>query len=137
MRTAKLSAVRSHPPIDPEFARRFAEEWLFAWNSHDLEAVLSHYANDVEFTSPFAVELVERADGTLHGADELRAYFGRALTAFPDLRFSGLRVARGVSSITLCYRSVRNLEAAETMFFGHDGKIVRVLAHYCDQAASD
>jgi hypothetical protein len=137
MRTAKLCAVGSHLPIDPEFARRLAEEWFDAWNSHDLEAVLGHYADDVEFTSPFAVELAGRADGTLHGIDELRTYFGRALTAFPDLRFSDLRVAQGVSSITLCYRSIRNLEAAETMFFGHGGKIVRVLAHYYEQAASD
>ena len=133
----KLYAVNSHLPIDKEFARRVAEEWFDAWNSHDLEAVLSHYANDVEFTSPFAVELSGRADGTLHGIDELRTYFSRALAAFPELRFSRLRVAQGVSSITLCYRSVRNLEAAETMFFGQDGKIVRVLANYYEQAASN
>jgi hypothetical protein len=129
--------VGAHRPIDKEFARRVAEEWFDAWNSHDLEAVLSHYANDVEFTSPFAVELSGRADGTLHGIDELRTYFSRALAAFPELRFSCLRVAQGISSITLCFRSVRNLEAAETIFFGHDGKIVLVLAHYYEQAASN
>jgi len=33
------------------------------------------YANEVEFTSPFAVELSGRADGTLHGIDELRTLF--------------------------------------------------------------
>jgi hypothetical protein len=117
-------------PIDPELARRVAEEWLDAWNRHDLEAVLAHYADDVEFTSPFAVELTGRADGTLHGIDELREYFGRALAAFPELRFDGLRVALGVSSVTLCYRSVRGLDAAETMFLDGEGKVVRVLAHY-------
>jgi len=130
MRAAKLCAVSSHLPINPDSARRVAEEWFDAWNSHDLEAVLSHYANDVEFTSPFAVELTGRADGTLHGIDQLRTYFGRALAAFPELCFTDLRVAQGISSITLCYRSVRGLEAAETMFFGQDRKIVRVLAHY-------
>jgi hypothetical protein len=67
-----------------------------------LEAILSHYANDVEFTSPFAVELSGRADGTLYGIDELREYFSRALAAFPELCFGCLRVALGVSSITLC-----------------------------------
>jgi hypothetical protein len=116
--------------VDQELAERVAREWLDAWNAHDLEAVLSHYADDVEFTSPFAVELTGRADGTLRGIDELRAYFAGALEAFPDLCFTGLRVARGVSSMTLCYRSVRGLDAAETMFLGPDGKIVRVLAHY-------
>ena len=129
--------MSAHGPIDPELARRVAEEWFDAWNRHDLDAVLAHYADDVEFTSPFAVELTGRADGTLRGLDELRSYFGRALAAFPELRFTDLRVALGVSSITLVYRSVRSLEAAETMFFGDDGKIVRVLAHYSEQAASD
>jgi hypothetical protein len=132
--TAKLYVVSSHPPIDPTLARRVAAEWFEAWNGHDLEAVLSHYADDVEFTSPFAVELTGRADGTLYGIDELRTYFARALAAFPELRFTDLRVAQGVSSITLCYRSVRGLEAAETMFLGPDGKIVRVLAHYYEPA---
>ena len=126
-----------NPPLDPEFARRVAGEWFDAWNAHDLEAVLGHYADDVEFTTPFAVELTGRPDGTLHGIDELRSYFARALAAFPDLRFTDLRVAQGVSSITLCYRSVRDLQAAETMFFGPDGKIVRVLAHYYDPAPGD
>lgn len=107
-----------------------AEEWIDDWNRHDLDAVLAHYADDVEFTSPFAIELTGRADGTLRGIEELRAYFDRALAAFPDLRFESLRVARGVASITLCYRSVRELDAAEVMFLNEDGKISRVLAHY-------
>jgi hypothetical protein len=134
MRTAKLCVVSSHVPIDPAFARRVVGEWFDAWNRHDLDAVLSHYADEVEFTSPFAVELSGRADGTLHGIDELRTYFARALVAFPELCFTDLRVAQGVSSITLCYRSVRRLQAAETLFFGSDGKIVRVLAHYYEDA---
>jgi ketosteroid isomerase-like protein len=116
--------------VDPDEARTLADDWLAAWNAHDLDAVMSHYAADVEFTSPFAVELSGRADGTLQGSDELRAYFARALAAFPDLRFEELRVAVGVSSVTLVYRSVRDLLAAETMFVGDDGKVVRVLAHY-------
>jgi hypothetical protein len=129
--------VSQAAPVDPELAGRVAREWFDAWNDHDLDAVMSHYADDVEFTSPFAVELSGRPDGTLRGADELRAYFGRALGAFPELRFGDLRVAQGVSSVTLCYRSVRGLDAAETMFFGADGKVVRVLAHYHEPAAGD
>jgi hypothetical protein len=37
--------------------------------------------------------------------------------------------------MTLCYRSVRGLQAAETMIFGPGGKIARVLAHYEDPAS--
>lgn len=37
--------------IDTVFAERFAHEWVEAWNSHDLEAVLSHYSDDLEMSS--------------------------------------------------------------------------------------
>ncbi len=35
-------------------AAAFAREWLAAWNSHDLERILSHYATGIVFLSPFA-----------------------------------------------------------------------------------
>jgi ketosteroid isomerase-like protein len=35
-----------------EFAAQFAEEWIAAWNSHDLDRILSHYADDFEMASP-------------------------------------------------------------------------------------
>ena len=39
--------------IDTEFAARFAEEWIAAWNSHDLACVLSHYTEDFVMNSPY------------------------------------------------------------------------------------
>lgn len=41
--------------ISREFAERFAKDWVDAWNRHDLEAVLSHYADDFEMSSPYIV----------------------------------------------------------------------------------
>ena len=42
--------------IDQAFAERFAAEWVEAWNAHDLERVLSHYAEDFEMSSPYIVQ---------------------------------------------------------------------------------
>jgi hypothetical protein len=108
----------------------FAEDWIAAWNAHDLEKILAHYADEIEFTSPFVASLQGDARGTLLGKDALRSYFQTALERFPDLHFELLHVLPGVGSVVLFYRSVRNLLAAETMIFGANGKIVRVLAHY-------
>ncbi len=33
--------------IDRPFAEHFAAEWIAVWNSHDLEAILAHYADNV------------------------------------------------------------------------------------------
>lgn len=110
--------------------RRLAERWLGAWNAHDLDAILSHYAEDVEFTSPFVVRLTADPSGTLRGKTALRDYFSRGLAAYPDLRFELIRVLTGVDSVTLYYRSVNGLYAAETMQVGGDGLVKRVWAHY-------
>lgn len=38
--------------ISPEFAAQFAQEWVVAWNSRDLDRILLHYADDFEMFSP-------------------------------------------------------------------------------------
>ena len=51
--------------ISPEKAAQIAKDWMDAWNRHDLDSILSHYAEDVEFTSPFVVRLMGEASGTI------------------------------------------------------------------------
>ena len=36
--------------MHPEFAKQFAREWVEAWNDHDLDRVLAHYAEDFEMS---------------------------------------------------------------------------------------
>jgi ketosteroid isomerase-like protein len=114
--------------LTPEQAETFARSWVAAWNAHALDAILEHYADDVVFTSPFATELV--GSDTIHGRAALRAYFAAALDRFPDLAFSQPRVVVGATSVCLLYRSVRDLDAAETLVFDDEGRVVRVYAHY-------
>ena len=38
-------------------AKEFGREWVVAWNAHDLERIVAHYANDVVLTSPVAAKL--------------------------------------------------------------------------------
>ncbi len=111
-------------------ADEFAKNWIEAWNGHQIEAILSHYAQDVEFTSPFVVRLLNEPSGTLHGLVALRSYFLKGLETYPDLRFELIEILEGVNSVTLYYHSVKNLMAAEVMVLNEKGKISRVLAHY-------
>lgn len=111
-------------------AEEFAKEWIGAWNSRKLEAILSHYAGDVQFTSPFIVRLMNEPSGTIKSKDKLKPYFEKGLQAYPDLHFDLKEVLEGVDSVTLYYRSVKNLMSAEVMFFNDQGKITRVVAHY-------
>ena len=34
--------------ITKDWAHKFAQEWVEAWNAHDIERVLSYYTDDFE-----------------------------------------------------------------------------------------
>ena len=121
--------------LSTDAATRLADEWFAAWNAHDLDAILAHYADDVEFVSPFVAVLNDDPSGVIHGKEALRAYFARAFERFPDLRFEPLDVLVGVDAVTLSYVSVGGRHSAEVMTLGPDGRVVRVLAHYREPPA--
>ena len=113
-----------------------AQEWLAAWNAHDLERILAHDSDEVELMSPFVAKLTGRSEGVLRGKAALRDYFARGLQAYPTLRFDFIRLYPGVRSCVLEYRSVNGLFSAELMEFDEQGKVRRVLAHYSDRRQS-
>jgi predicted ester cyclase len=114
-------------------ARQLAAHWIDAWNSHDLAAILSHYAEGVELVSPVAARLLADPSGTVRGKQALRAYFSRGLEAFPELRFRLLDVMWGLSSVVLCYENQGGTRTGEFMELDADGKVVRVVANYNGQ----
>jgi ketosteroid isomerase-like protein len=119
-------------PITIDFTR-CAQEWIAAWNSHDLERILEHYSEDIELISPFVSKLAAPNDGAVRGKTALREYFARGLHAFPTLRFDFIRLYRGVRSCVVEYHSVNGLRTAELMEYDDDSKVCRVLAHYFEE----
>lgn len=53
--------------MDAQQAQSFSQQWLNAFNQRDLDAILSHYSEDAEFQSPFAVKLLGEPSGTIRG----------------------------------------------------------------------
>ena len=115
--------------MDKAFAEKFAREWIEAFNSHDLDRVLAHYADDFEMNSPVIIQLAGEPDGRLKGKDAVRAYWGRALEKFPGLHFELLNVYLGVNSIVINYRGHRGL-SSEVFHFDGAGAVIRAYAHY-------
>jgi hypothetical protein len=114
----------------PNDAATFARDWIAAWNSHDLNAILSHYADYVVLTSPVAARLLNDPTGTVRGKATLRNYFQRGLEAYPNLRFDLLDVMSGLSSVVLVYINQKGTKTAEFMEFDGSGKVARVVANY-------
>ena len=117
-------------PLQAEFARGFAQEWVAAWNSHDLERILEHYDEGVVLVSPVAARLLGNY-GRVEGKAAVRAYFERGLAAYADLRFDLADVLWGVETIVVCYaNNVRGGKTAEVMQMSQAGKVLGVWANY-------
>lgn len=89
-------------PLQVSFAREFAQDWVDAWNGHDLERILSHYDDEVLLTSPVALKLLNLID-----------------------------VLWGTETIVIYYiNNVRGSKTAEVMLLNPAGKIRCVWANY-------
>lgn len=110
--------------------RRFAEHWIGAWNAHDLEAIMSHYHEDVELVSPAAQQLLGIPGGRVIGKSALREYFRQGLAAYPQLRFELKDVLAGVESVVLYFVNQKGTCTAELMKLSAEGKVRSVVAHY-------
>lgn len=103
-----------------------------AWNSHNLDEILSHYTDDIEITTPMIKMALGSGDGTLKGKEAVGAYWRKALDKIPDLHFELYEVTQGINSIALYYKSVMNKNAIEVMFFSPEGKIQKMYAYYTE-----
>lgn len=115
--------------LTTEAAAAFVAEWIAAWNAHDLERILAHWADDAVFTSPIAARLLG-TDGTVVGKPALRAYWQRGLAANPDLRFELDRVLVGTDSLVIAYRNHRGQACGEWLRLDAAGRAIAGAAHY-------
>jgi hypothetical protein len=115
--------------MDIATAKRFAEDWVATWNSHDLARILEHYDEDFEMASPLILRFAGERSGKLRGNQAVGEYWRKALSAIPDLRFELLEVFAGVDSVVIHYRAHEGL-SAEVLRFGPNGKVIAAAAHY-------
>jgi hypothetical protein len=116
--------------MDNAFAQDFATEWIAAWNAHDLDRVLSHYADGFEMSSPYIVTLAGVPSGKLVGKPAVEAYWRKALGVFPDLHFDLISVLAGAHGLVLHYKGARGRLAAEVFHFDAFQKVSQSFAHY-------
>jgi ketosteroid isomerase-like protein len=121
--------------IDRTFAREFAVEWIAAWNSGDLERILSHYVDDFEMRSPLIVERGFSPTGILRGKAAIRPYWAAGLAnATPPLEFELIDAYAGVGTIAIHYRSVTRKYVVEVLELDEQRRAIRATA--CHGAAA-
>jgi len=113
-----------------EKAEQFAEEWIKAWNNHDLNTILSHYSDQIEFYSPFIPLLKFNETGVITNKADLKRYFEIGLNAYPDLQFTLHKFFTGIDTVVLYYTSVNGRLAAEVFQLNEEGKAIKVFCNY-------
>jgi len=108
----------------------FSIDWERAWNSHDLNLILSHYSENIIFRSSKAIPLV--GTGEIRGKESLRVYWEQALLRQPDLKFTVLEVFKGYRMMVILYRNHKAVRATETLYFDENGVIIQAAACHQD-----
>jgi SnoaL-like domain len=111
-------------------ALNLAQKWLQDWNHHNLDRILSHYAETIEFTSPFVAKILKKPRQKIIGKIALRNYFAQGLSTYPDLYFELKQILVGADSLVIYYHSIQDLLAAEWMQIDDQGLIAKASAHY-------
>jgi ketosteroid isomerase-like protein len=116
-----------------EFATAFAQEWIKAWNSHNLDTILSHYSEDFSIESPLALKRFPETGGTVTGKENVRKYWAWGLENNPALKFEILDLLIGVNSLTIYYlNTASNKKAVEVMSFNSDMKVNKAIVNYSE-----
>lgn len=112
------------------FAERFARDWIAAWNSYDLDAVLAQYVDDFELATPYLAITRTAPSGRLRGKAAIGAFRAAGPARLPGLHFELLGSFAGIASIALHYRGAQGRPAVEVFEFDAAGKVIRSAAHY-------
>ena len=118
--TGPLAVSATTVPTMNLDAVTFSEQWVGAWNAHDVESVLEHFHQDVVFTSPVAAKLVPESAGVIYGKPALRDYWTTALQRTPNLRFVVEGVYQGIGTIVIVYRNQDHGLVSEVLRFAGD-----------------
>ena len=115
---------------EPAPLATLGQDWIAAWNSHDLERVLALYAEDSEMTSDKIQALGFDSTGTLRGKAKVRIYWGKALTLLPDLHFTLIDIFVSPDSLIVFYANERGGRICEYLRLDAAGKIVQGSANH-------
>jgi ketosteroid isomerase-like protein len=114
----------------PSTLAALGRTWVEAWNSRDLERVLTLYDEDAVMTSDRIPMLGFDASGTLRGKAALRAYWGKALGLITNLHFTLIDVFVSPDSVVVFYENERGKKICEYLRVNDAGLIVQGSANH-------
>lgn len=120
----------SDKPHEPAQLAALGRQWIAAWNSRDLEGVLSLYAEDCEMTSDRIPAFGFDGSGTLRGKPNLRMYWGKALQLRPKLEFELIDTYVSPDSVVVFYQNELGARICEYLRVNAQATIVQGSANH-------
>jgi hypothetical protein len=117
-------------PLNDKWGQQFAEEWLDAWNTHDIDRILESYAESFIMISPTVKEITGHNFGFLCGKDELKNLYFKIFEDIPDLKLNLMAIAVGIKSLTIYYSSSNYQLTVDVFEFDSKWKIYKSHAYY-------
>jgi len=110
----------------------FVDEWIAAWNSHDLERILALYDDDFTMHSPYIQTRLGIDSGKLKGKQAIGEYWQSALNQQPSLHFELIDRYAGVNSVCIVYQKLPAKSVCENLLLNEQFKIQAAYAnHHC------
>lgn len=114
----------------PSTLAALGRSWVAAWNTRDLERVLTLYDEATVMTSDRITMLGFDASGTVRGKEALRTYWGKALGLVPNLRFTLIDLFVSPDSVVVFYENERGKKICEYLRVNDAGLIVQGSANH-------
>jgi hypothetical protein len=113
--------------MKPQEIEEIALKWFDAFNTHDLEKLLSLYSNTAKHFSPKLKIRKPETNGLVVGKDELRAWWQDAFDRLPTLNYIVTSLTANNNRVFMEY--IRKAEGDENMLVAEvlevkDGLIV-------------
>ena len=118
---------------DMNETKQIAVRWFDAFNKHDLEALLSLYAEDAKHYSPKLKIHQPETNGLIQGKEALRNWWRDAFTRLPELHYEVIRIMNEDDQIFMEYN--RQVPGEDEMRIGEllmiqNGKIISSLVYH-------
>jgi len=105
-------------------------DWIDAWNRHDIDGIMAHYAEDVVFTAQTVIARWNKPDGRLNGKQALREHFIKGLELAPNLRFELTQVLLAPNGYAILYRRENGNSVLDAVELNELGLASHVTAYY-------
>ena len=111
------------------------KQWINAWNSKDIDTILSLYSDNIEFSSPKIKKLLsDYKSNTINNKNDLKIYFSIGLKKFPNLKFEPVDFVIKDNIIILEYIAYLNdlikWSVLEKFELDENGKVMKSSVYY-------